>query len=133
MHVAVTGANGFIGRALCKRLSKRDLAVRALVRRNVIVDGCQTVVTGPLETETSWSSHLKDVDTLSHLAAHVHVRGSRPDRFQSVNHLGTARLLEGALAAGVRRIVLLSSAGVHGSGSTSVVTEDSPLRPYNAY
>lgn len=93
--------------------------------------------------DTSWqageslASALANVDTLVHLAAHVHVRGkgfSDLDEFKRVNTDATIRLAEEAARCGVRRFVFMSSIGVLGGASTSrPFREDQAPHPHNAY
>lgn len=74
MTTLVTGANGFIGAALCERLRKEGVMVREGVRAfNPQAYGAQTVAVGNISSETDWGSALKGVRHVVHLAARVHV------------------------------------------------------------
>ncbi len=133
---AVTGASGFIGRALCAALRLRGVTVRALVRgsvgrevsstfprrqSDVSEDASSTVATleiGDISSKTDWAAALDGVDWVIHCAAMAHIPPAKAlaaqARIFEVNVAGTRRLAEDAARAGVRRIVFVSSVGVMG-------------------
>jgi len=122
MTTLVTGANGFVGRALCRRLADSGAAVRAGSRVAHAADsGVDSVVTGDLSGQTDWTSVLEGIDTVVHLAARVHVmrEHSRDPLalFRQVNVVGTRQLAQQAVEAGVRRFVYVSSIKVNGEGT----------------
>lgn len=142
MKVLVTGATGFIGRALCKHLLQHGWSVRAASRSDhsatAIPPGTETVRIGAVDAETDWVEALSGVDAVVHLAARVHVmHESSPDplgAFRTVNTEGTRRLAAMAAHAGVRRLVYLSSIKVNGEQTTSSpFTESDVPRPDEAY
>jgi nucleoside-diphosphate-sugar epimerase len=122
MNVIVTGANGFIGSALCERLLAEGRQVRGAVRSKVgrisLPAGIETVSIGPIGSDTEWEEALAGIDTVVHLAARVHVmRESAADplaTFKLVNIAGTERLARQAAEAGVKRLVYISSVKVNG-------------------
>ena len=119
MTTLVTGANGFVGSALCARLRKDGAPVRGAVRSsNVRPGGTEGVTVGGLASDTDWSEALKNVEQVVHLAARVHVMNDKSSdplaEFRRVNVEGTAALARQAAAAGVRRFVFLSSVKVNG-------------------
>lgn len=119
MTTLVTGANGFVGSALCARLLRDGTAVRGAVRSpSSQPDGVEAIAIGSLSPETDWTAALRNVDQVVHLAARVHVMNDKSsDRlaeFRRVNVEGTANLAHQAAAAGVRRFVYLSSIKVNG-------------------
>ncbi|MGC9457253.1 MAG: NAD-dependent epimerase/dehydratase family protein [Halothiobacillaceae bacterium] len=145
-RVLVTGASGFVGRALLARLG-RDLPaerLRAAVREAARLSGpvCGVAV-GDIGPDTDWSEALAGVDTVIHLAARVHVmrEGSGLDEakiraaYRTVNALGTERLAEQAAAAGVRRMILVSSIKVLGEGTRpgQAFGPDDPPAPVDPY
>lgn len=138
MRVLVTGARGFVGAALLRRLAvESQWQVRASSRRPLpISTGAVEWVGAPgLGPDADWGPQLKDVEVVVHLAARVHVMspasGSSDDEFHRVNVQGTRRLAEQAAAEGVRRFVFLSSVKVHGEQGT--FTEDSAVAPVDPY
>jgi len=139
MRVLVTGANGFVGRALGRELLRRGRRVRAAVRRDAgLPDGCEARVVGDLGPDTDWSAALDGVDAVAHLAARVHVvreRAVDPSAaFRRTNVEGTLRLARSAATAGVRRLVFLSSVKVLGEATPDgPFTDSSPANPRDPY
>jgi nucleoside-diphosphate-sugar epimerase len=139
-RILVTGATGFVGRALVRRLLADGRAVRAAVRpaSEALPAGAETVTVDDIGPDTDWRTALAGVDAVVHLAARAHVlRDSSADahaRYRAVNTLGALRLAEAAAAAGIRRFVFLSSARVHGDHTTgSPFNESSPLLAEDPY
>lgn len=119
MTVLVTGANGFVGSALCARLLRDGGSVRAAVRSlNSQSGGAEAFVIRSLSSDTDWTEVLSKVEQVVHLAARVHVMNDKnPDplaEFRRVNVEATANFARQAAAAGVKRFVYLSSVKVNG-------------------
>lgn len=139
MRVLVTGANGFVGRTLVPLLRARGHAVRRAVRRpDAGLAGCETVVVGDVGPDTAWQAALDGIDAVIHLAARVHVmRETASDplaAFRAINVEGTAALARQAAAAGVCRLVHLSSLhAVTGSASDHTITQDVAPHPETPY
>jgi UDP-N-acetyl-alpha-D-quinovosamine dehydrogenase len=118
-RVLVTGATGFVGRHLCAMLSAAGYAVRIAVRgaSNSPTIEAERIVIGDLGRSTEWDAALADVDVVLHLAARAHVldeTDSAADLYAETNALGTLRLATVAAAAGVRRLIYVSSVKVNG-------------------
>lgn len=136
MRVLITGANGFIGSAMCARLAGDGHEVIGAVRGPRAAEG--QVPVGEIGPETDWHPLLQGVEAVVHLAARAHVlRETEPDpmsAFRSVNTAGTLRLAEQAAEAGVRRFVFLSSIGVNGNVTHGAAfTETDVPDPQDAY
>lgn len=117
--VLVTGANGFVGRALCDGLSQRGHAVCAAIRSAVSSSVMwPTAVVGDIDAHTDWGNALDGVEIVIHLAARVHVmKDVSADplaEFRKVNLHGTENLARQAAQAGVKRFVYVSSIKVNG-------------------
>lgn len=139
--ILVTGASGFVGSAVCRKLATLgDYAARAALR---------TVGTGPAEiagvavgemtASTDWAPALASVDAVVHAAARVHVmQETAADslaEFRRVNVEGTLSLARQAAAAGVRRFIFISSIKVNGELSQPgqpLCADDLPA-PQDAY
>ncbi len=143
MNILVTGANGFIGQALCPALQRRGHAVRRAVRNRHAASqsGAQegTVALGNIDEQTDWSSALQGVDAVIHLAARVHVMqesaGDPLAAFRRVNVAGTERLARAAAEAGVKRLVYVSSIKVNGEETAlgGKFTENDAPAPQDPY
>lgn len=142
MKVLVTGANGFVGSALIRRLvAGGSVEVVAASRRTPLehLDGATYVRVGELSSSTDWASALAEVDCVVHVAARVHVMDdSCPDpleEFRRVNVAGTTRLARECVNAGVRRFVYVSSVKVHGEMTLpeEPLTPASPFSPADPY
>jgi uncharacterized protein YbjT (DUF2867 family) len=107
MNVLVTGANGFVGRAVVRRLAQLGMKVRGAMRKAVPVEGCEPVAVDDIGAHTDWRDAIAGIDVVVHLAARVHVmRETAADplaAFRAVNVAGTLALATAAKAAGVRR------------------------------
>lgn len=139
MRVLVTGANGFVGGALCKGLLCHALAVRGVTRSaGVLPLGVEGFVVADMDGTANWHGTLQDCNAVVHLAARVHVmQEASADplaEFRRVNVDGTLNLARQAAAAGVRRFVFISSIGVNGSVSFQrPFTADDEAAPHSPY
>jgi UDP-glucose 4-epimerase len=131
----VTGADGFVGRALCERLLAAGWGVTGAVRDRTrsLPAGVTHWPGGPIET-ADWAAVLPGHDTLLHLAARVpDVRGDAA-AYRRTNVEATVRLARAALRADVARFVFASTIKVHGDRpATGPLREDSALAPSDAY
>jgi len=116
--IVVTGANGFVGMALCDELKASGLAVLRLVR--ISSNKCNDEIEVGNIADTDWSAALAGVATVIHCVARVHVmKETVADplaEFRRVNVDGTLRLARQASEAGIRRFIFLSSIKVNGEG-----------------
>ncbi len=132
--VLVVGGNGFVGRAVVSELVTRGQhRVRVAARRPEVFPGVEAVCCGlDLAAATDWSPALSGVDSLIVCAARVHQMKDRAadplEAFRAVNTVGTLALARQAAAAGVRRLVFLSTIKVNGeqSGGHSLRADDVP-------
>jgi nucleoside-diphosphate-sugar epimerase len=133
MRVLVTGASGFIGGAVCKRLLEQGEEVYALVRRPGSEPAGTVALAGDLGEHGGLTETLASAapDCVVHLAAEI---ASQRDegKVREVNVNGTRRLLEaclqlaaGAPAGGPR--VVFSSTVVTGEAGGELLSEDRPL------
>jgi len=119
--ILVTGATGFLGRAVTEALVRAGHDVRRGAR--VVPAGVGEAWTGYGEVgpDTRWDGALDGIDVVVHLAGLAHLpdetAAAAADTFARVNVEGTARLAAAAVGSGVRRFVLMSSALVHGQAS----------------
>jgi len=119
MTVLVTGASGFVGRPLCRRLAADGVETVAALRPGTAAPAGVATRPGPsLGPEADWRPALAGVGALVHLAARVHVMHDTAHdplaEFRAANVAGTLRLAEQAAAAGGRHFVFLSSVKANG-------------------
>jgi nucleoside-diphosphate-sugar epimerase len=138
VRILVTGASGFLGRAVCDELVRRGHEVRAMVRGDAVVPpGTTGCLVAGLEDEAGVSAAVKTMDVVVHLAARVHqMRESRADalrRHREANADATTRLARLAATSGVRHLLFASSVKAVGESNTAAWTEEEPARPYDAY
>jgi nucleoside-diphosphate-sugar epimerase len=116
----VTGASGFVGRALVNTLASRGIEIRGAFRTEPPPTATQvdTRVIGEIGAGTDWSAALESVDCVIHCAGCAQANSDRSDavddQLYEVNVAGTRRLAEQAAQAGVRRLVFVSSVKVNG-------------------
>jgi len=111
--------------------------IRSAKNLSVFPAGVETVQIESIGSETDWSSTLKSVDTVVHLAERVHVMKDTATNplaaFREINVAGTERLAGMAVKSGVRRFIFISSIKVNGEGSDTSYTEDDTPAPEDPY
>ena len=129
--VFLTGASGFVGSAVLRRLLADGEHVIAAVRRGsgALSSPVRTVAFESFEDDNAWEGALTECDVVVHSAARVHVMNDTEvdplAAFRRVNVEGTLALARQAIAAGVKRFVFISSIKVNGE-------ETQPGKPYTA-
>lgn len=121
--ILVTGANGFVGHAVCECVLNLGMKVRGSYRstssQSRVPEGVEKIHISSVDGTTDWSSALLGVNVIVHTAARVHVmRDTSADplaEFRRVNVAGTLSLARQAADAGVRRFIYISSIGVNGA------------------
>jgi nucleoside-diphosphate-sugar epimerase len=145
-QILVTGATGFIGRALSLNLLRAGYEVRGTSRdlgrtpreESAYPVGLEWVVLHDQSTEGELAQILEGVQVVIHLAARVHIIvGSASDQsgelFHRINTDWTRRLARAAAGQGVRRFVYLSSIKVNGEKSSAPFTEADSPSPQDSY
>lgn len=135
MRILVTGANGFVGRALCSVLDQAEHQVGRAVRASTKpweIPVCD------LNESTHWGEALHSrIDVVVHLAGQVPLTGgsteARGDRYAQVNTLGTANLARQCAHHGVKRFVFISTVKVLGEGKEAPYRDDDLALPADAY
>lgn len=141
MKTLVTGGAGFIGSNLVRKLLARGHRVAVLDDLSsgyaTNLAGLEGVefIEGDVRDEALLEQVVQGVDSVFHLAASVGNKRSLDEPLvdSEINHMGTLKLLEAARRAGVRKLVMSSSAGVYGELRTIPIREDHPLDPETPY
>ncbi|OGA09323.1 MAG: hypothetical protein A2W68_08385 [Betaproteobacteria bacterium RIFCSPLOWO2_02_64_14] len=141
--VLVTGANGFVGEALCEALAREDYLVRRAVRTlspevRAGERGAETIAVGSISAATDWTRALDGVQTIFHLAGRAHASDKGRDnvlaQYRRTNVEATERLAYMATRSHVRRFVFMSSIKVNGECTRGHgYTELDPPHPEDAY
>jgi len=137
----VTGSSGLLGSCLVERLRAHGRRVRAL---DLVppADGRSTdpgveVVQADLRDRGAVTEACRDVEVVYHLAAGQRMKpqfAALSEReIYAMNVAAVEHVVAGAIAAGVRKLVAISSSGVYGIPETTPCREDHPQRPLGAY
>lgn len=129
--ILITGASGFVGKALIKALANSEYELRGTVRSDSALKIMSTFAQqhqltkvtfynlGELSQETDWSSVMNGVDIIIHCAARAHVLQETSINplaiFQEINTQGTIGMAQSAITYKAKRIIYLSSIGVLGN------------------
>jgi len=139
-RVLVTGANGFIGRDLCKKLLSENYNVRGAVRPEkayLLPEGVEARHIEFIDGDVDWKNILEGVDTVVHLAARAHVMkdsvSNSFSEYHKVNVIGTEHLALAATKSGVKRFIFVSSVKVNGEENVRAYSEGDALVPKGAY
>jgi nucleoside-diphosphate-sugar epimerase len=135
--VLVTGATGFAGGHLVRRLRQLHRPVRALVRSagkaQLLLDQGVEVVLGDLTRAADVERAAAGVGKIFHVAAVYRTAGHPDDYYYEVNLGGTENILAAARRCGVERVIHFSTVGVHGDVREMPCSEESPLNPGDIY
>jgi nucleoside-diphosphate-sugar epimerase len=138
MKVLVTGATGFVGRAVVATLAADGDEVHAAVRRAPsppLQPGVAVARHGDLAGPIDWAPLLAGIDCVVHLAGIAHAGpGIAEERYDQVNHRAIGSLAAAVRAAGIARIVFVSSIRAQtGPTADHLVTEADEPRPTDPY
>ncbi|MBX4865614.1 SDR family NAD(P)-dependent oxidoreductase [Rhizobium bangladeshense] len=141
----VTGADGFIGSHLVETLVRSGVEVRALCQYNSFSSwgwldqsehrGQFEVILGDVRDPAQMRAVAKGVDTVFHLAALIAIPYSyqAPSSYIDTNVHGTLNVLQGALDAGVGRVIQTSTSEVYGTARFVPISESHPLQAQSPY
>ena len=135
MKVLVTGASGFVGRALCSHLIAHGHVVVPTVRKTSSLR--DEIVVGDIGPSSDWMGPLTDCDVVVHLAARVHVMHEDAENpmalFRAINTDATLNIARQAAAAGVKRFIFISTVKVNGEGRDTAYRQTDTAAPEDSY
>ncbi len=132
MKTLVTGASGFIGSRLVKRLLQTGAQVKVLVRKESNLENLQglsiELAYGDLRDYETLRSALEGCEALFHVAADYRLWVPNPDQLYKTNVEGTVNIMRASLEEGVKRVVYTSSVATLGlNPDASPANEDTPV------
>ena len=139
MKFLVTGATGFIGKALVTELLENSSEVVIVVREksNLFRGQVKQFVVGDFGNNPDFSASLLGVDCVIHLAAKAHVIDKAEisvlDEYREINRILTLNLAKQSALAGVRRFIFLSSIRVNGNENSRPFLESDAANPQEPY
>ncbi len=136
-RVMVTGATGFTGGALAKKLTERGDQVVALVRKtadvSALADLGVSLVYGDISDADAVARTAKGCDIIYHIAAVYRTAGHPDEYYEAINVGGVQNVIDAALLHKVGRTVHCSTIGVHGDIEEIPSNENSPFNPGDIY
>lgn len=138
----ITGATGFIGCRLAELWhgQGRELTATGMVRNHVEEERAAglrkagvPLLVADLSSPLRLDEACRDADTIVHLAAAQHEANVSDDYFTRVNVEATRELVRRGAQQGIKRLFYASSIGVYGVADGSMIDENTPLAPDNAY
>jgi nucleoside-diphosphate-sugar epimerase len=136
-RILVTGASGFVGRALVTELANVGHSVRAAMRQpaDVFPRPVEVIAVSDLTRPVEWRALLKNVETVVHLAGIAHAGPDIAEQaYDRINRLATAELASAAKAVGIGHLVFMSSIRAQcGPASAGVLREIDAPHPTDAY
>jgi len=137
MRILVTGASGFVGRALVEDLAAQGHRVRAAMRQpaDIFSRAVEVVAVSDLARPLEWRSLLSDINAVVHLAGIAHITsGIAEDLYDRVNRAATAALATAAARDRIERLIFVSSIRAQsGPACDHPLTEADAPRPVDAY
>lgn len=140
-RLLLTGGTGFVGRALLHRLCRDAIYDLRLITRRPIPDLPSHIEVAHIDNigpHSNYKVALTGVEVLVHAAARAHRINDRVEdpiaEFRRANTEATLNLARQAAEAGVKRLVFISTIGVHGAETRDErLTECSPILPHSPY
>ncbi|TWC68383.1 nucleoside-diphosphate-sugar epimerase [Herbaspirillum sp. SJZ099] len=140
MRILITGATGFLGRALTMALVQEGFGLTAAIRNSnaTLPSAVTSACISTIDHATDWSDTLDGIDAVIHCAARVHVTKETAldslATFRRTNTDGTLRLAKQAADAGIKRFIFISTIGVNGTETgLTPFTPDSQIAPNSPY
>ncbi|HEX2968006.1 MAG TPA: NAD-dependent epimerase/dehydratase family protein [Bacteroidales bacterium] len=127
MRVFVTGASGYIGRRLVQKLAEEGHDIIMILRNPGAVNGITNkanVLIGDIFNRETLLKGMNDCDWVFHLAAYAKPTSLDRDLPYRTNVDGTKNVIEAAVNAGVKKVVITSTAGTMGFSKDSIPVDE---------
>jgi nucleoside-diphosphate-sugar epimerase len=127
MHIFITGATGYIGNKLVKKLADEGNVLHALCRNTeteVLKHPNIKIFKGDITDAASVQKAIEACEQVYHLAAYARVWAKDPTTYYRLNVEGTKNVFDAAKNAGIKKIVFTSTAGVLGPSDKEPVKEE---------
>ena len=137
--VLITGATGAIGPRVVHALYQAGHRIRTFsvdAPESGIFPSNVEVVLGDVTEKANVQSAMQGVDAVIHMAALLHIFNPPPEMQENIERInvgGTATVVETAISAGVKRLVLFSTIAVYGQAKGQILNEHSPTHPETFY
>jgi len=135
----VTGATGAVGPRVVEAVREAGFRIRT-ISLDCPLPRCfpcdVEVRLGDITDPETIRAAMEGADAVIHLAALLHILNPAPEmrvEFERINVGGTARVVEAAVGAGVRRVILFSTINVYGDSGGGILTEETPPAPKTFY
>lgn len=132
MSILITGATGYIGKELAKRLAASGQQVHALYRSEAKIADLRheniLLFKGDMTDKAALTAAMQGCESVYHLAALAGVWAKDPNAFLNANFHAVRQLLDIANEQGVRRVVLTSTGGAAGPSADGKPVQEAPFR-----
>lgn len=136
MNIFITGATGFVGHHLLRRLLKTDHHITCLIRETSKIDHLQgediTFIRGDIRDRNSVLNAIDGCQWVVHLAGVYSFWEPDPEIYYQINVEGTRNVMECALEAGISKVVHLSTYGAFGIQEDCPFTEENTPNPISS-
>jgi len=138
-RILITGATGAVGPRVVHALDQAGFLIRSFsvdTPTSGMFPQSVEVLIGDVTDQAAVQSAMQGVDAVVHMAALLHIVNPPPElreKYERVNIGGTATVVEAAIKAGVKRVVLFSTIAVYGPSDGRVLNEMSPTHPDTFY
>ncbi|MGE5458425.1 MAG: NAD-dependent epimerase/dehydratase family protein [Methanococcaceae archaeon] len=134
MKIFITGATGFIGNHLVKRLFQTEHRLYCLVRKTSIASEQlkkmgATIIIGDITDKVSILRAIKGCDWVFHLAGQYSFWEPNNNLYYDINVNGTRNVMECALETNISKVVHVSTVGIYGKPVDCPFTEESKEGP----